>query len=34
MRFFKLTWCGWGIEETINNAVELKKLGVEFLDQP
>lgn len=26
--------CGWGIEETINNAVELKKLGVEFLEQP
>ena len=26
--------CGWGIEETINNSVELKKLGVEFLEQP
>jgi L-Ala-D/L-Glu epimerase len=26
--------CGWGIEETLNNAVELKKLGVEFLEQP
>ena len=26
--------CGWGIEETINNAIELKKLGVEFLEQP
>lgn len=26
--------CGWGIEETINNAVALKKLGVEFLEQP
>lgn len=26
--------CGWGIDETINNAVELKKLGVEFLEQP
>jgi L-alanine-DL-glutamate epimerase-like enolase superfamily enzyme len=26
--------CGWGIEETINNAVELQKLGVEFLEQP
>ncbi|OXA76338.1 L-alanine-DL-glutamate epimerase [Flavobacterium aquidurense] len=26
--------CGWGVEETINNAVELKKLGVEFLEQP
>lgn len=25
--------CGWGVEETINNAVELKKLGVEFLEQ-
>jgi L-alanine-DL-glutamate epimerase-like enolase superfamily enzyme len=23
-----------GHEETINNAVELKKLGVEFLEQP
>jgi L-Ala-D/L-Glu epimerase len=26
--------CGWGLEETINNAIELKKLGVEFLEQP
>jgi L-alanine-DL-glutamate epimerase-like enolase superfamily enzyme len=26
--------CGWEIEETLNNAVELKKLGVEFLEQP
>jgi L-Ala-D/L-Glu epimerase len=26
--------CGWTVEETINNAVELKKLGVEFLEQP
>jgi len=26
--------CGWGVEETINNAVALKKLGVEFLEQP
>jgi L-alanine-DL-glutamate epimerase-like enolase superfamily enzyme len=26
--------CGWGVEETINNALELKKLGVEFLEQP
>jgi L-alanine-DL-glutamate epimerase-like enolase superfamily enzyme len=26
--------CGWGVEETINNAVELKKLGVEFIEQP
>ena len=26
--------CGWGVEETINNAVQLKKLGVEFLEQP
>ena len=26
--------CGWNVEETINNAVELKKLGVEFLEQP
>ncbi|MDI6032714.1 dipeptide epimerase [Flavobacterium sp. LB2P84] len=26
--------CGWSVEETINNAVELKKLGVEFLEQP
>jgi L-alanine-DL-glutamate epimerase-like enolase superfamily enzyme len=23
-----------GVEETINNAIELKKLGVEFLEQP
>ncbi len=26
--------CGWGVEETINNSVELKKLGVEFIEQP
>ncbi|WP_414000342.1 dipeptide epimerase [Flavobacterium sp. W1B] len=26
--------CGWGVNETINNAIELKKLGVEFLEQP
>lgn len=26
--------CGWGVEETINNAMKLKKLGVEFLEQP
>lgn len=24
----------WGVEETLNNAIELKKLGVEFLEQP
>lgn len=26
--------CGWTVEETIKNAIELKKLGVEFLEQP
>ena len=26
--------CGWSIDEAIKNAVELKKLGVEFLEQP
>lgn len=26
--------CGWTPEQTINNAVELKKLGVEFIEQP
>ncbi|QZK89802.1 dipeptide epimerase [Flavobacterium sp. CHNK8] len=26
--------CGWSVDETIQNAVELKKLGVEFLEQP
>lgn len=26
--------CGWTVDETIKNAVELKKLGVEFLEQP
>jgi L-alanine-DL-glutamate epimerase-like enolase superfamily enzyme len=26
--------CGWTVPETINNAIELKKLGVEFLEQP
>lgn len=26
--------CGWTVPEALNNAVELKKLGVEFLEQP
>jgi L-Ala-D/L-Glu epimerase len=26
--------CAWSVEETINNAVALKKLGVEFIEQP
>ncbi|WP_269225590.1 dipeptide epimerase [Flavobacterium eburneipallidum] len=26
--------CGWTVDETLNNAIELKKLGVEFLEQP
>jgi len=26
--------CGWTVSETINNAIELRKLGVEFLEQP
>jgi L-alanine-DL-glutamate epimerase-like enolase superfamily enzyme len=26
--------CGWTVEETINNSIELKKLGVEFIEQP
>lgn len=26
--------CGWTSQETINNAVELKALGVEFIEQP
>ncbi len=26
--------CGWTVSETINNAIELKKLRVEFLEQP
>ncbi len=26
--------CGWSVSETLNNAVQLKKLGVEFLEQP
>lgn len=26
--------CGWSVDETINNSIELKKLGVEFLEQP
>jgi L-Ala-D/L-Glu epimerase len=26
--------CAWEVEETINNAIELKKLGVEFIEQP
>lgn len=25
---------GWGVDETIYNAVELRKLGVEFIEQP
>lgn len=25
---------GWGVDETIKNAIELKKLGVEFIEQP
>jgi len=24
----------WGVDETLHNAIELKKLGVEFLEQP
>jgi L-alanine-DL-glutamate epimerase-like enolase superfamily enzyme len=24
----------WGVDETLRNAIELKKLGVEFLEQP
>lgn len=26
--------CAWSVQETLDNAVELKKLGVEFLEQP
>ncbi|WP_418263556.1 dipeptide epimerase [Flavobacterium faecale] len=26
--------CGWGVEETLKNAIALQKLGVEFLEQP
>jgi L-alanine-DL-glutamate epimerase-like enolase superfamily enzyme len=26
--------CGWNVDETIKNSVELKKLGVEFIEQP
>ena len=26
--------CGWEVDETIRNSIELKKLGVEFLEQP
>ena len=26
--------CAWGVEETISNSLELKKLGVEFIEQP
>ena len=26
--------CAWGVEETISNARALKKLGVEFIEQP
>lgn len=26
--------CGWTVQETLKNAIELKKLGVEFLEQP
>ena len=26
--------CGWTVDETISNARELKKLGVEFIEQP
>ena len=26
--------CGWTVDETITNAIELKKLGIEFLEQP
>lgn len=26
--------CGWTVDETINNAIALKELGVEFLEQP
>ena len=26
--------CGWTVEETLQNAIALKKLGVEFIEQP
>ena len=26
--------CGWTVEETIRNSVELKRLGVQFIEQP
>ncbi|MET2986207.1 dipeptide epimerase [Aureibaculum conchae] len=26
--------CGWSVDETLKNAIELKKLGVEFIEQP
>lgn len=26
--------CGWTVDETIHNSTELKKLGVEFIEQP
>ena len=26
--------CGWSVDETINNSRKLKKLGVEFIEQP
>jgi len=26
--------CAWGVEETIKNSIELKKMGVEFIEQP
>ncbi|NIG53717.1 dipeptide epimerase [Chitinophaga sp. Cy-1792] len=26
--------CAWGVEETISNAIALKELGVEFIEQP
>ncbi len=26
--------CAWGVDETIKNSIQLKKLGVEFIEQP
>lgn len=26
--------CAWAVEETLHNAIQLKKLGVEFIEQP
>ena len=26
--------CGWSVDETLKNAIELQKLGVEFIEQP